>query len=95
MKLTPLEYIATCYPNVKDHEALRKIVGRYGITGKQQVSFYECFCVKVFVYKKVGKNVKLLPHHWKATGICFLQNLQSHKKDITKTNQICLLKLIK
>ena len=37
MKLTPLEYIATCYPKVKDHEALRKIVGRYGITGKQQV----------------------------------------------------------
>merc|ERR1719457_277386 len=37
MKLTPLEYIATCYPKVKDHEALRKIVGRYGITGKQQL----------------------------------------------------------
>merc|ERR1712142_449032 len=37
VELTPLQYMQKCYPNVKDHEALRKIVGRYGITGKQQL----------------------------------------------------------
>jgi len=35
--LTPLEYIGKCYPHIKDIEQLRKIIGKYGITGKQQL----------------------------------------------------------
>lgn len=27
-----------CYPEIKEKEEMRKIIGRYGLTGKQQVS---------------------------------------------------------
>nr|CAB3219641.1 ATP-binding cassette sub-family F member 2 [Phallusia mammillata] len=37
VSLTPVEYMSKCYPEVKDIEQLRKLVGRYGITGKQQL----------------------------------------------------------
>lgn len=37
VNLTPLEYAGQCYPKIKDIEQLRKVVGRYGITGKQQL----------------------------------------------------------
>ncbi|XP_078482760.1 ATP-binding cassette sub-family F member 2 [Ciona intestinalis] len=37
VNLTPLDYIRKCYPEVKDIEQLRKIIGRYGISGKQQL----------------------------------------------------------
>jgi len=37
VNLTPLEYIGKCYPEIKDVEQLRKIIGRYGISGKQQL----------------------------------------------------------
>ncbi|CAK8685322.1 ATP-binding cassette sub-family F member 2-like [Clavelina lepadiformis] len=35
--LTPVEYMAKCYPDIKDLEQLRKKVGKYGISGKQQL----------------------------------------------------------
>lgn len=28
-----------CYPEIKEKEEMRKIIGRYGLTGKQQVRF--------------------------------------------------------
>jgi len=34
---SPLEYMMACFPDVKEKEEMRKIVGRYGLTGKQQV----------------------------------------------------------
>ena len=37
MDLSPLEYMMKEYPDVKEIEDMRKIVGRYGITGKNQV----------------------------------------------------------
>uniref|UniRef100_H2Y9Z5 ABC transporter domain-containing protein n=1 Tax=Ciona savignyi TaxID=51511 RepID=H2Y9Z5_CIOSA len=37
VELTPLEYMGKCYPHIKDIEQLRKLVGRYGISGKQQL----------------------------------------------------------
>ena len=37
MNLSPLEYMMKEYPDVKEIEDMRKIVGRYGITGKNQV----------------------------------------------------------
>ena len=36
MDLSPLEYMMKEYPDVKEIEDMRKIVGRYGITGKNQ-----------------------------------------------------------
>lgn len=29
-----------CYPEIKEKEEMRKIIGRYGLTGKQQVRFF-------------------------------------------------------
>merc|ERR1712226_55887 len=38
LDLSPLEYMMKEYPQVKDWEEMRKIVGRYGITGKSQTN---------------------------------------------------------
>ncbi|KAK7803317.1 hypothetical protein U0070_024514 [Myodes glareolus] len=38
LNLSPLEYMMKCYPEIKEKEEMRKIIGRYGLTGKQQVS---------------------------------------------------------
>ncbi|XP_056410102.1 ATP-binding cassette sub-family F member 2 [Hyla sarda] len=38
LDLSPLEYMMKCYPDIKEKEEMRKIIGRYGLTGKQQVS---------------------------------------------------------
>jgi len=38
VELTPLQYMQKCYPEIKEVEQLRKLVGRYGITGKLQLS---------------------------------------------------------
>ncbi|XP_064401533.1 ATP-binding cassette sub-family F member 2-like [Halichondria panicea] len=37
LDLSALEYIFKCYPEEKDEEQLRRSLGRYGLTGKQQV----------------------------------------------------------
>uniref|UniRef100_A0AAV2L4C9 ATP-binding cassette sub-family F member 2 n=1 Tax=Knipowitschia caucasica TaxID=637954 RepID=A0AAV2L4C9_KNICA len=38
LDLSPLEYMMKCFPDIKEKEEMRKIIGRYGLTGKQQVS---------------------------------------------------------
>lgn len=40
LDLSPLEYMMKCFPEIKEKEEMRKIIGRYGLTGKQQVWFY-------------------------------------------------------
>ena len=37
LNLTALEYMMKCFPDVKEREEMRKIIGRYGLTGRQQV----------------------------------------------------------
>ena len=37
LDLSALEYMMKCYPDVKEKEEMRKIIGRYGLTGQQQV----------------------------------------------------------
>jgi len=37
LNLTPLEYMLKEFPEIKDKEEMRKVIGRYGLTGKQQV----------------------------------------------------------
>jgi len=37
LDLSPLEYMMKEFPEVKEKEEMRRIVGRYGLTGKQQV----------------------------------------------------------
>ncbi|RUS76774.1 hypothetical protein EGW08_015451 [Elysia chlorotica] len=36
LDLSALEYMMKCYPEIKDREEMRKIVGRFGLTGAQQ-----------------------------------------------------------
>jgi ATP-binding cassette subfamily F protein 2 len=37
LNLSALEYMLKCFPEVKEKEDMRKIIGRYGLTGRQQV----------------------------------------------------------
>ena len=37
--MTALDWMLQCYPNIKDKEEMRKIIGRFGLTGQQQVRF--------------------------------------------------------
>lgn len=38
LDISPLEYMMKCFPDVKEKEEMRKIIGRYGLTGRQQVN---------------------------------------------------------
>jgi len=38
LDLSPLEYMMKAFPDIKEREEMRKIIGRYGLTGRQQVS---------------------------------------------------------
>ncbi|XP_017492946.1 PREDICTED: ATP-binding cassette sub-family F member 2-like [Rhagoletis zephyria] len=37
LDISALEYMLKCFPDVKEKEEMRKIIGRYGLTGRQQV----------------------------------------------------------
>ena len=37
MNLSALEFMMKEFPDVKERDEMRKIVGRYGLTGQQQV----------------------------------------------------------
>ncbi len=37
LDLSALEYMMQSFPDVKEKEEMRKIIGRYGLTGRQQV----------------------------------------------------------
>ncbi len=37
MDLSPLDYMMKQFPELKERDEVRKIIGRYGLTGKQQV----------------------------------------------------------
>ncbi len=38
LDISPLDYMLKSFPEVKEREEMRKIIGRYGLTGRQQVS---------------------------------------------------------
>lgn len=38
MDMTPLDYMLHMFPDFKDREGMRKVIGRYGITGKAQTA---------------------------------------------------------
>lgn len=37
LNLSALEYMMKCFPEVKEQEEMRRIVGRYGLSGRQQI----------------------------------------------------------
>ncbi|CAK9293696.1 unnamed protein product [Gordionus sp. m RMFG-2023] len=36
LSMTPLDYMMKCFPQIKEREEMRKIIGRYELSGKQQ-----------------------------------------------------------
>ena len=66
LEASPLDYMLAQYPEVKEREEMRKIVGRFGITGKQQttpiknlsdgqrVSCKICICLYTLWFPKLG-----------------------------------------
>lgn len=38
LDISPLDYMLKSFPEVKEREEMRKIIGRYGLTGRQQVN---------------------------------------------------------
>lgn len=38
LELSPLDYMMQQFPDVREREEMRKIIGRYGLTGRQQVT---------------------------------------------------------
>merc|ERR1719468_142702 len=38
MDLSPLDYMLKCFPHIKERDEMRKVIGRYGITGKAQTA---------------------------------------------------------
>ena len=72
LDLSPLDYMMKKFPEVKDRDDMRRIIGRYGISGKQQVSFkilkeYGIFvnkivltyCEKIFEIQEFAKNFEI------------------------------------
>lgn len=43
LDMSPLDYMMKAFPDVKEREEMRKIIGRYGLTGRQQVRLYNIF----------------------------------------------------
>ncbi|XP_074596859.1 ATP-binding cassette sub-family F member 2 isoform X2 [Brevipalpus obovatus] len=37
LDISALDYMMKCFPDVKEREEMRKIIGRYGLTGRQQI----------------------------------------------------------
>lgn len=37
LDISPLDYMLSSFPDIKEREEMRKIIGRYGLTGRQQV----------------------------------------------------------
>lgn len=40
LEKSALEFMMASFPDVKEKEEMRKIIGRYGLTGREQVWFY-------------------------------------------------------
>ena len=65
VNMTALDWMLKAYPEVKEREDMRRIIGRYGLTGSQQVS--RCFTIKWIVHCGLADTM------WGHFGLfCFL-----------------------
>ena len=51
LDMSALEFMMKCFPEVKEVEDMRKSIGRYGLTGKQQVTNHDFYMVTIFIIK--------------------------------------------
>ncbi|VDQ17942.1 unnamed protein product [Trichobilharzia regenti] len=49
INMSPVDWMMKCYPEIKERDDMRKLLGRYGLSGPQQVSFYEVFTSKLYM----------------------------------------------
>lgn len=49
LELSALEFMLKCFPDMKDEEVMRRSIGRYGLTGKQQVHIMDLIIHTVFI----------------------------------------------
>ena len=75
MDLSPLDYMMKQFPEVKERDEMRRIIGRYGITGKAQVSCWKCYSIGKKKYKmlKMLSNAKSMKYsiHYQVISNCF------------------------
>ncbi|KAH8010151.1 hypothetical protein HPB51_025422 [Rhipicephalus microplus] len=45
LNMSALEYMMSSFPEVKEKEEMRKIIGRYGLTGRQQVRYCKIMAI--------------------------------------------------
>lgn len=46
-----------CYPEIKEKEEMRKIIGRYGLTGKQQVGHLVLFVFLLYFNLQINSTL--------------------------------------
>lgn len=49
LDMSPLDYMMKAFPEVKEREEMRKIIGRYGLTGRQQVYHLYRHSIKSYI----------------------------------------------
>ena len=53
LDLSPLDYMMKKFPEVKERDEMRRIIGRYGITGKQQVRLKKEFMLQTQILRQI------------------------------------------
>lgn len=59
-----LKYMMRCYPEEKDEEQMRRALGRYGLTGKQQVQWISCSLATVQSKHFTSVRPELIESNW-------------------------------
>jgi ATP-binding cassette subfamily F protein 2 len=57
MDASPIEYMQKEFPLLKERDEVRKIIGRYGLTGKQQVRRSWMKKKNIILIEKWNRNV--------------------------------------
>ena len=61
LDLSPLDYMMKQFPEFKERDEMRKVIGRYGISGKAQVVFkFVSSLHKFFLHKRLRNPVRFI-----------------------------------
>lgn len=59
LDMSALAFMMKCFPEIKEVEDMRKAIGRYGLTGKQQVSGKLVVSSKLSSYRLMDNHITL------------------------------------
>lgn len=71
LDISPLDYMLKSFPAIKEREEMRKIIGRYGLTGRQQVCQMLTFLLFFSKMKTFFTNLKLRSRFKTKIPFCF------------------------